>query len=114
MGTLDLAIIAALGFVALMLTKNPVTQVIKEITTLPPQEVTSPKGFLGFRTTGTLGLIDSKKGLTPLQTGLANLRDNLTVGGLLFQSNDTSKTDIPISPKTTSKRQTKSRSVFFS
>ena len=87
MGNTDLALLAGLGFVILMITKNPFSDALKDISTLPPQEVTSPKqDFLfGLRSTNTLGLIDSAPGLTPLQTGLANLRDNLTFGGLLFQ-----------------------------
>ena len=99
MGTTDLALIAGLGFVVLMITKNPISDALKELASLPPQEITSPQqGFLfGLRSTNTLGLIDSAEGLTPFQTGLANLRDSLTFGGLLFQGTP----DIPIELRST-------------
>lgn len=46
---------------------------------LPPQTETSPQRPIlgGLRSTNRLGF--------DLTTGLANLRDNLSIGGLLFQ-----------------------------
>ncbi len=98
MGLTDTLILVGFGLVALVvLTKNPITNAIKEAAELPPQEVTSPEGFLGLRSTNTLGLIDSAPGLTPFQTALANLRDNLTFGGLLFQGNEPEKETVIVS-----------------
>ena len=100
MGTTDLALIAGLGFVVLMITKNPVSDAIKDLVNLPPQEITSPQqtALFGLRSTNTLGFIDAAEGLTPLQTAFANLRDNLTFGGLLFQG---TSLDIPIEERST-------------
>lgn len=46
---------------------------------LPPQTETSPQRpeLLGLRSTNKLGF--------DIQTAFANLRDNLSIGGLLFQ-----------------------------
>ncbi len=96
MVTTNLILIAAIGLVVLFITRNPLTEAIKELVELPPQSETSPQQalLLGLRSTNTLGLIDAAPGLTPLQTGLANLRDNLTFGGLLFQGTNTTESNI--------------------
>ena len=75
-----LILFGALGLVAyLVLTKNPFSNAINQAVNLPSQSVTSPKRIElgGLRSTNTLGF--------DIQTGLANLRDNLSFGGLLFQ-----------------------------
>lgn len=76
----SLILFGALGLVAyLVLTKNPLSNAINQAVNLPPQSVTSPKRIElgGLRSTNQLGF--------DIQTGLANLRDNLSFGGLLFQ-----------------------------
>ncbi|MCH8127449.1 hypothetical protein IIC38_16050 [candidate division KSB1 bacterium] len=96
MGALDsLVLLGVFGLVGYFLIfKNPLANATKDIIDLPRQDITSPKQF-GFNTTNTLGLIDSAPGLTPFQTALANLRDNLSIGGLLFQGSNTDPIQLP-------------------
>lgn len=71
MGKLEtLAILA--GIVALII-------LIPRIPKVAAQEITSPQRTVigGLRSTNTLGF--------DFETAIANLRDNLSIGGLLFQ-----------------------------
>ena len=73
-------LLAGLGIIAyIILTKNPISQVLNEAINLPSQSITSPQRpeLLGLRSTNKLGF--------DITTGLANLRDNLSFGGLFFQ-----------------------------
>lgn len=76
----SLILLGGLALVAyVVLTKNPLSTALNQAINLPPQSVTSPKRseLGGLRSTNQLGF--------DIQTGLANLRDNLSFGGLLFQ-----------------------------
>jgi len=76
----SLLIIGGIGVLAyVVLTKNPISSALNQAINLPPQSVTSPQRseLGGLRSTNALGF--------DVTTALANLRDNLTFGGLLFQ-----------------------------
>ena len=90
--TLDsLILLAGMGIIAyVVLTKNPISNAVIESSNLPSQNQTSPQRETlgGLQSTNQLGLIfgPSIDGtLSAFQLGLANLRDNLSVGGLLFK-----------------------------
>ena len=76
----SLILLAGLGlFAYIILTKNPISTALSQAVNLPPQNITSPQRIElgGLRSTNQLGF--------DIQTGLANLRDNLSFGGLLFK-----------------------------
>ena len=76
----SLLLLAGLGIIAyVVLTKNPISTALNQAVNLPSQTITSPQRveLLGLRSTNKLGF--------DIQTGLANLRDNLSFGGLFFQ-----------------------------
>lgn len=87
----SLILLGGLGVIAyIVLTKNPISNAFAEAAQLPPQNVTSPPRPIlgGLQSTNQLGLVfgNSIDGtLSAFQLGLANLRDNLSVGGLLFK-----------------------------
>jgi len=76
----NLLILGGIGVLAyVVLTKNPISSALNQAVNLPPQSVTSPQRpeLGGLRSTNALGF--------DVTTALANLRDNLSFGGLLFQ-----------------------------
>jgi len=68
-----------IGIIFVIVTRNPVTQAFADISNIPPQSETSEQQIVlgGLRSTNLLGF--------DVQTAFANIRDNLTFGGALFQ-----------------------------